>query len=177
MASLKDVAINTLELGPGKITDAGLGKSGIRVAYQLKLSGPFTGACLKDWKLDTLEAIDLSHSQVDDLVLSTLPIPPSLQRLAICNTKVTDEGLHKLQRKQMELVSLSNTKVSEQYILGSNFRIILVEPGRFNAEQIQLAQKQNIGVTPVVQEVRLLDDQRQENRAVVVANASAPSIE
>lgn len=177
MASLKDVAINTLELGPGKITDAGLVKSGIRVAYQLKLSGPFTGACLKDWKLDTLEAVDLSNSQVDDLVLGTLPIPPTLQRFAVCNTKVSDEGLQRLQRKQMDIVALSDTKVSDQYILGSNFRMILVEPGRFNTEQIQLAQKRNIGVTPVVQEVRLLDDQRQENRAVIMANASGPSIE
>lgn len=174
MASLKDVALNTLELGPGKITDAGLVKSGIRVAYQLKLTGPFTGVCLKDWKLDTLEALDLSHSQVDDLVLSTLSIPPSLKRLAVCDTKVTDEGLHKLQTKQLDLFALSNTKATEQFIFGSNSRIIVVELGRFNSEQIQLAQKQNIGVTPVVQEVRLLDDQRQENRAVIIANASAP---
>ncbi len=174
MASLKDVAINTLELGPGKITDAGLVKSGIRVAYQLKLSGPFTGACLKDWKLDTLEAIDLSHSQADDQVLSALPISPSLKRLAISDTQVTDEGLRKLQTKQLDLVALSNTKISEQFMLGSNFRIIIVESGRFSAEQIQLAQKQNIAVTPVVQEVRLLDDQRQENRALYMANASTP---
>ncbi len=174
MASLKDVAMNTLELGPGKITDVGLVKSGIHVTYQLKLSGPFTGVCLKDWKLDTLEAIDLSHSQADDQVLSALPISPSLKRFAISDTQVTDEGLRKIQTKPLDLVAMSNTKISEQFILGSNFRIILVESGRFSAEQIQVAQKQNIGVTPVVQEVRLLDDQRQENRALLMANASTP---
>ncbi|MFO0942287.1 MAG: hypothetical protein U0930_16235 [Pirellulales bacterium] len=169
IAKLGLIDINTLEIGPGKITDEGLVTAGLKVSYQLKLSGSFNGSCLKSWNLPSLESIDLSDSQVSDEILESIVIPKSLRRLGVSNTKVSDAGLKCIHGMHLDVVHVAGTDISDQAIAALPTRIALVEHARFTNDLQTSAAQRGVEVAPVALPTRILDDMRQDNRASILA--------
>lgn len=171
ICKLAKLDINTLEVGPGKITDQGLATAALKVSYQLKLSGHFTGTCLQTWNLPSLESIDLSDSQVTDEILESISIPKSLRRFGVSNTKVTDVGIKCVHGSQLDVVHVATTSISDQAITALPTRIALVEPTRFTTDLQTIAAQRGVSLAPVVPPTRILDDARQDNRASILAAA------
>jgi len=136
----KAMNITGLHLGPGQISEQGLGKlQRVQLRYLTLNASQFTGECFRTWK-PQIRQLDMSGSGLSDATVGYLANLTNCRIMDFSNTGITDAALRELGKLTLYKLNLADTAITADGLSRGNLKNasrVDVAFGQFTDQEIR----------------------------------------